>query len=468
VTVTKTISHALIPAIVTGVILLAPAGYGQPRTPKEGIPCRAAHELGNLGEMAARHAASAGTDSLRAPARGESADNALLLREIGKGPGERTTALFEWKKLAQLEGVPGNNIPPEMNDDQGRPYVPVVWLFVACPLCGSARCAPVRYVSYNRIVECRECGMRYTNPQTVEKPNDYYDAWGYDLRNLRLPDIVSSKESMRALQTVDFVMRYLNEHAARKLNGAFLDVGSAFGFTLYHLNKKYGWPRERLTGVELSPAAAGVGARGLGINNRGRTLEEQRFKNGEFDVILLSETIEHLTAPRETMNEIRRVLKPDGIVIFTAIPNNAGVLARAAAGRNPSLISFCHYSHFTPSTIERFLKKTGFEIVYRMGTIRPRSPQGGWRRDLQYVAGNVLGLDTGNETACLGRLRSLLAPTLVALGIQVREEDFRDRGSFELFWNSVVSPSFEWGDEMAVVARPTRRVGTALIGESNI
>lgn len=54
------------------------------------------------------------------------------------------------------------------------------------------------------------------------------------------------------------------------------------------------------------------------IENRVQTgnIEEMKFKDGTFDVALLNEVLEHITNESNALLEIKRVLKPGGILII--------------------------------------------------------------------------------------------------------------------------------------------------------
>ena len=61
-------------------------------------------------------------------------------------------------------------------------------------------------------------------------------------------------------------------------------------------------------------------ARSLGLNVTLGMLKDAHFENSFFDVIRLSNVVEHLANPKETFREIHRILKPNGIIYLT-VPN---------------------------------------------------------------------------------------------------------------------------------------------------
>ncbi len=49
-----------------------------------------------------------------------------------------------------------------------------------------------------------------------------------------------------------------------------------------------------------------------------QNIEKMTYRNNTFDLLLHSETIEHVNDPARAADECRRVIKPDGLVLFTA------------------------------------------------------------------------------------------------------------------------------------------------------
>ena len=103
-------------------------------------------------------------------------------------------------------------------------------------------------------------------------------------------------------------------------SGKILDVGCGGGGYLYRL-KQWGWD-----GYGVEPSATGVEqARSLGLNVAHGMVEDGGFDNDFFDVIRLSNVVEHLPKPKETLCEIRRILKSDGVVYLT-VPNTRSLV----------------------------------------------------------------------------------------------------------------------------------------------
>jgi len=167
--------------------------------------------------------------------------------------------------------------------------------------------------------------------------------------------------------------------------GSLLDVGTGIGQFLHHASRYFS-----VDGTEVSTEAVRLAEDRYGIRVRQCRFEESsEFEKESFDCITLYHVLEHVPSPSETISKCRELLK-DGGYLFVAVPNDeyafwrhGGVLkytvkrTLSAAGfrRFKNLVRFekivldpeiqteIHLSHFTVTTLEKFVKGRGFEIV---------------------------------------------------------------------------------------------------------
>ena len=94
-----------------------------------------------------------------------------------------------------------------------------------------------------------------------------------------------------------------------------------------------------------------------------KTLEEAKFKSNSFDVVTLFDVIEHLPNPNATIKEIRRILKPNGLIAVTT-PNIGSIPARLL-GRNWEEIKRVreHIYFFSEVTLKRMLESNNFRVL---------------------------------------------------------------------------------------------------------
>lgn len=139
-------------------------------------------------------------------------------------------------------------------------------------------------------------------------------------------------------------------------SGALLDVGCNEGRGL-EFYKSHGYAAE---GLELNSRAAEV-ARDKGFVVHGSTLEGFSTEK-KYDVVVLSNVLEHSLNPADMLSAIHRLLNHNGQV-WISCPNSQSWL-RSTFGR--FWINWhvpFHVVHFSPETLAVLLKKSQFEVV---------------------------------------------------------------------------------------------------------
>jgi 2-polyprenyl-3-methyl-5-hydroxy-6-metoxy-1,4-benzoquinol methylase len=92
------------------------------------------------------------------------------------------------------------------------------------------------------------------------------------------------------------------------------------------------------------------------------------FPREHFDVLIMSEVIEHLRDPWSTLKKLHAYLKPGGLVMAGS-PNVAhySVVFMLLNGRwdytNLGIMDKSHYRWFTPSTYCNLFEDCGFEVI---------------------------------------------------------------------------------------------------------
>jgi len=212
------------------------------------------------------------------------------------------------------------------------------------------------------FVRCTSCGLVQRNPQPFKEEitSRYSKIFGgdylsYELKNedafLKLQQLALIDAGFDKLEKELFS---LCEQSGDKAPSV-LDIGCATGALLSDLRNR-GW---RVTGVEISPCAEyAKDTRKLDVRNI--PLEENKFSNKSFDVVLASHLIEHLNDPKTFLSEIRRILKDNGFCFITT-PNINGFQAHLFRSRWRSAI-FDHLYLFSGVTLSRMLKSEGFKI----------------------------------------------------------------------------------------------------------
>jgi len=239
---------------------------------------------------------------------------------------------------------------------------------VPCPLCGVMDREGI-YVERGvlGIVRCRRCALVYVSPR-LKNPEQVY--WGDAARYFEEGRLIFEGNARHHrdpnyLTDLRLIARF-------KPTGEFLDVGSNMGFFLRHTRGRP-W---RVTGLEPSPSLSEIARTRFGLNVQTCLLKEAGFPEGRFDIVTMTDVFEHIGEPRAMLREIRRILKPDGIVLIK-VPNGPFNLFKLRVlrllGKEHLLDifdSYEHVVHYSDKTLRRMLESEGFEIRYQ-GIARP-------------------------------------------------------------------------------------------------
>lgn len=190
-----------------------------------------------------------------------------------------------------------------------------------CPACGSPerkfvgwRGGPDHHAASGEpsaIHRCKACTHLYPFPMPIpaEGLNDLYE---------NAKDYFRGHDITQKIGNGTRLMREFETRLGHK--GKFLDVGCGVG-ELLRAAEDEGWAAE---GIDPSEEFVLLGREKLKVNSRVATLKEANFPEASFDAIALSSLIEHLYEPLPVLMEIRRILKPNGLLWFDA-PNEDGL-----------------------------------------------------------------------------------------------------------------------------------------------
>jgi len=138
--------------------------------------------------------------------------------------------------------------------------------------------------------------------------------------------------------------------------GKLLDIGCGSGEFLNQM-KGFGW---EVYGVEISKKAVDTGRR-KGLNIFCGELGSADFPESYFDVVVLSQTMEHLYSPGSYLEKIHRLLKEGGLLMI-GVPN-AGCPEIKVFGRSCHILDVPRHLHFfTIASLRNYLEKYGFEV----------------------------------------------------------------------------------------------------------
>jgi len=224
-----------------------------------------------------------------------------------------------------------------------------------CPLCDRQaidHLVGIRDLHYGidgkwRYQKCINCKVIFLNPSPSPKfLSDAYDDSYYSYQ-----DFDDGSAFHRLARWLLGSSPYRTKDPYFPNAGRILDIGCGSGQFLYKM-KRLGWDT---AGIELSNVAAEIGNTKHSLNIHPGTVHDATFPAEYFDYIRLNHSFEHLLDPRDTLDRIRYLLKPDGLM-FIGVPNTASL-------HWWNLGPPVHPFNYSPHTLKLLLSEHGFEIV---------------------------------------------------------------------------------------------------------
>lgn len=155
-----------------------------------------------------------------------------------------------------------------------------------------------------------------------------------------------------------------------------LDIGCGPGVQIPYLA-----PKNTLIGLDISKhallRAKKNGYIGLEANLDGCHLP---FQDGQFDIVVATDILEHLFGPLEVLQEIRRVLKPNGFALIS-VPNHFDLGMRWRIFRGKGLLlpwhpqyriwDYIHLRYFTWKDVQDFMDVGDLKIEHLFAKENP-------------------------------------------------------------------------------------------------
>lgn len=231
-------------------------------------------------------------------------------------------------------------------------------LIVSCPRCGAHDARPVAHEFGITIARCGACELTYTRTPLPDS-QDHYKVHR---------ELVERKYERVFAGTAphprdDNYAEHLDVLERATSGRDLIDVGSHAGFFLRRAVAR-GW---NAVGVEPSPVTSALARERFGLDVRTGTLTEAALPDASFDAATMTDVFEHVGDPGAVLAQIRRLLRPGG-VLFIKVPNLRYVRAKALLlGRVPGLLDDCydareHLVFYSAPTLRETLTAAGFTV----------------------------------------------------------------------------------------------------------
>jgi len=209
-----------------------------------------------------------------------------------------------------------------------------------------------------QVMRCPECGLLFLSPRpTTAEIGQYYRYETY--RQEFAPAVEDETTWLRRWNrrySLNKLCHFIDE--AKPGGGTLLDVGCGTGNFLAQMRAQGAWT---VYGLDTNQKAVEYAKRRFQLQVFHGVLEDASYPPASFDVVTLWNVLEHLHDPIKTLQEVRRVLCSDGVLILS-IPNGESLDARLFGPHWIGLDPPRHLYTFARKTLETLLLRTGFRM----------------------------------------------------------------------------------------------------------
>ena len=216
---------------------------------------------------------------------------------------------------------------------------------LSCLLCGGKKLKSLNGYEKHDLLKCSDCSFVFMRKIPTQKELDEHYS-DYGLEDINIPE--TTRISINEL--VDSFRNY-------RKNNRVLDVGCGEGWILEIAMKK-GW---EVYGTEFSSRSIEI-CQKKGIRIFSGILDPEKMDVGEFDVIVSSQTIEHINNPIEEIRNIKKLLRKGGLFYITT-PNFNSYLRWILRDKFDIIEYPEHLSYYTRKTLNRLLTQSDFSKV---------------------------------------------------------------------------------------------------------
>lgn len=169
------------------------------------------------------------------------------------------------------------------------------------------------------IMKCDDCNTQFILAPST--PDELYNAIyhlecvpGYDRYKKYAKSILFEKEPLKFLSEQEFAYYAVYTYLKKRKVKSILEVGSGLGYLTYALNKD-GY---QALGIDVSKESIKNSIELFGPYYKVISLEKLgKQTQQKFDLIIMTEVIEHVDSPRELINECLPLLNEKGVILLT-------------------------------------------------------------------------------------------------------------------------------------------------------
>lgn len=232
---------------------------------------------------------------------------------------------------------------------------------VACPGCGGTQTEPGFEKLGFTYALCTKCGTLYLSPRP---PANHLDAYYRKAESVKFWSTHFYKETAEARREKMFHPRaqLVNEWLGRiglSEKPIFVDIGSGYGIFLEEIQKLNKF--QVVMGIEPNPEMAEI-CRKLGFPIFQKPLEAVMDGEVQGNFATAFEVLEHVFDPLIFLKSVRRVLKPDGTLLFTTL-TVSGFDIQVLWEQSKSVYPPHHINLISVEGMRRLVERAGLQLI---------------------------------------------------------------------------------------------------------
>ncbi len=226
---------------------------------------------------------------------------------------------------------------------------------IECKLCNSITTAHLFQKNNYDLVRCKKCGLVFLDYDPNERSIYQLYNEGY-FKNKSTVCGFSDYFSLEKPFKKNFSKR-LQKILRFKKDGCLLEIGAASGFFLNEARKFF-----QISGNEISKEACDFAERNYGIYMECGNFEPNNYSKDTFDVIVMSDVIEHLAKPFDILKGVFAIQKKNGLLVLST--GDVDSLIAKISGKKWHLFTApAHLFFFSKRTIRLALERVGYRII---------------------------------------------------------------------------------------------------------
>ena len=212
---------------------------------------------------------------------------------------------------------------------------------------------------------CKSCGFAFVNPRpNLDFLMEFYSLEGQGKNKNEVSTLASivdqeknyPNSTIDAKRMIDMVCKLLNQSEST-VEYKLLDVGCGYGF-FSHEALKNGF---EVTALELAAIERKIATQMTGLIPVAKSFEDFQYDGQLYDVVLMSQILEHAFDINLWMTKAYNILKPNGLISI-ALPNYMSIFRKIMQSNDPFICPPAHLNFFSRKSLSLLLSNHKFKI----------------------------------------------------------------------------------------------------------